>query len=85
MLLQSEMEFCAVGGSVDPNGGRRHEQREGMASNYGNLGIISQKRGDLDEAGNLWTKARDLYARMGMPHMVEQMQGWLDSLPGAGG
>ena len=32
MLLQSEMEFCAVGGSVDPNGGQRHEQPEAAAT-----------------------------------------------------
>ena len=28
VLLQSEMEFSAVGGSVDLNGGKQHEQGE---------------------------------------------------------
>ena len=28
-----------------------------------------------------WTKARDLHAKIGMPHMVKPMQEWLDSLP----
>ncbi len=58
---------------------------EGMASDYANLGTVFNRRGNLDEARRLWTKARDLYARIGMPHVVKQMQGWLDGLPGAGG
>ena len=57
---------------------------EGMAIQYGNLGIIFATRGELDEAGKRWTKARDLYAKIGMPQMVEKHQRWLDGLPDAG-
>jgi len=38
----------------------------------------------LDKARKLWTKALDLFAKIGMPHMVEKVQGWLDGLPNAG-
>ena len=58
---------------------------EGMATQYCTLGVIRQTRGDLDEARKLSTKARDLFAKTGMPHMVEEMQGWLDDLPDAEG
>lgn len=47
-------------------------RREGMATNYGNLGLIYQERGDLDETGVLWTKARELYRRLGMTAQVEK-------------
>ena len=57
------------------------ERPEGIAQEYCNLGLIFQTRGDLDEARKLWTKARDLYAKIGMPLMVEKVQGWLDDLP----
>ena len=53
---------------------------EGMAIGYGNLGSVFAKRGDLDEVRRLWTKARDQFAQIGMPHMVERVQGWLDRL-----
>ncbi|MHC4091204.1 MAG: tetratricopeptide repeat protein [Planctomycetota bacterium] len=55
---------------------------EGMANQYGNLGVVYETRGDLEQARKLWTKARDLFARIGMPHMVDQVQGWIDGLPG---
>ena len=51
---------------------------EGMASDYGNLGLIYQTRGDLDEARKLWGKAKELYQRIGMPHMVEEMARWIN-------
>ena len=57
---------------------------EGMAADYGNLGLVFQARGEPDEARKLWTKARDLYAEIGIPHMVERVQGGLDDLPDAG-
>ena len=53
---------------------------EGMATKYGNLGSICMKRGDLDKAREYWLKARELFKKIGMPHMVEKMQGWLESL-----
>ena len=55
-----------------------------MAAHYVNQGRIFQIRGDLDEARKLWTKSRDLYAKIGMPHMVEKVQGWLDDPLDAG-
>ena len=57
---------------------------EGMANQYGNLGNIFETRGELCEARKLWVKARDLYAKVGIPHMVEKVQGLLDDLPDAG-
>ncbi|MEE9212725.1 MAG: tetratricopeptide repeat protein, partial [Phycisphaeraceae bacterium] len=53
---------------------------EGMANAYSNLGVIYQTRGDPAGARELWVKARDLFAQIGMPHMVEMVQGWLDKL-----
>jgi hypothetical protein len=29
----------------------------------------------------MWTESRDLFARIGMPHMIKRLQGWLDVLP----
>ena len=40
-----------------------------------------QDRGDVERARELWSKARELYARIGMPHMVKHVQGSLDRLP----
>ena len=54
---------------------------DGVARHYTNLGRLFVARGDLDEARTHWTKARDLYARIGIPHMVEKLHGWLDDLP----
>ena len=56
---------------------------EGMASQYGNLGIVYEARGDFATARENGVKARDLYARIGMPHMVEKVQAWIDRLPSA--
>ncbi|MCP4248941.1 MAG: hypothetical protein GY778_18010, partial [bacterium] len=44
-------------------------------------GVVAEERGDLVEARKLWIKARNLFEKIGMPHMVEQVQGWLDDLP----
>ena len=54
---------------------------EGQASELGNLGAIAEARGHLAEARRLWTQSGDLFARIGMPHMVELVQSWLDGLP----
>ena len=56
---------------------------EGMANQYGNLGLIFQMRGGLDGARKLWSKARDLHAKIGIPHMVEKVPELLDGLPDA--
>jgi tetratricopeptide (TPR) repeat protein len=57
---------------------------EGMAIRYDNLGALYKQRGDLDAAREYWTRSRDLYARIGMPHRVEEVQSLLDGLPGKG-
>ena len=53
-------------------------RKEGMANQYGNLGNLAEQRGDTTEACRLWRQARDLFAQIGMPHMVEKVQGLLD-------
>lgn len=52
--------------------------KEGMANQYGNLGIIAQNRGDAAKAREMWKKSRDVYAVIGIPHMVERIQSWLE-------
>ena len=64
--------------AINENLGRQ----EGMATTYTNLGLVAEDRGDVDRARELWTKARDLYAKIGIPHEVNDVQGWLDGLPG---
>ena len=54
--------------------------KEGMANQYGNLGGLEHTRGNMAGARAFWGQARDLFAEIGMPHMVEQLQGWIDSL-----
>ena len=51
-----------------------------MAADYGNLGRLEHARGNMAGARAFWGQARDLYAEIGMPHMVEKLQGWIDSL-----
>ena len=51
-----------------------------MANQYGNLGGIYETRGALDAARDLWIKSRDLFQKIGMPHMVSKVEGWLDGL-----
>lgn len=43
--------------------------------------VETETDGELERARELWTKARDLYARIGMPHRVEKCRDWLDGLP----
>ena len=54
--------------------------KEGMANQYSNLGGLEKARGNLEAARDHWITARDLFATIGMPHMVEKTQGWLDGL-----
>lgn len=55
--------------------------QEGMANQYANLGTVAKAQGDLKRTRELWTKARDLYTRVGIPQVVTQMEKWLDELP----
>ena len=48
-------------------------RKEGMAKNYTNLGILADTRGEIWlRRGRFGRKAWDLYAEIGMPHMVEK-------------
>ena len=51
-----------------------------MANNYGNLGNLAAKRGELDEARANWERARDLFVEIGMQQMANDIQGLLDDL-----
>ena len=54
---------------------------EGMANDNGHLGSIFKTLSDADEALELWSKARDLFAQIGMPREGERRQRLLDGLP----
>lgn len=58
---------------------------EGTGIQYCNLGVILKRCGELDEARKLWTKARDVLGKIGMPHELQEVQGWLDDVPDAEG
>lgn len=53
-------------------------RKEGMANNYCNLGFVYVSRGKPDRAKEAWNAARYLYAEIGLPHMVEKVDGWLN-------
>ena len=52
-------------------------RKEGMAAKYGNLGVLSVQRGEREAGIALVSRARDLYAEMGMAPQVEQADDWL--------
>ncbi len=54
---------------------------EGQANAYANLGVIFALRCDLDQTRSYWRQARDLYQQIGMPHMVQKINDWLNNLP----
>ena len=58
---------------------------EGTASDYGNLGVVYETRGDLAKARDFWRRSVELYQRIGMPQMVQKVQGWIDELDQGGG
>ncbi len=58
--------------------------QEGIANDYVNLGSLAEDRGESELAREPWTKARDLYAKIGMPNDFKDVQGWLDGLPKPG-
>ena len=85
---------CWVGRVLEPEGAialrlsvnRSHKTRkiglfERRAMQFSNLGSIYKLRGDPEETRTLWTRARDLFEKIGMPHMVAKLQNWLDELP----
>lgn len=56
---------------------------EGMAVAYSNLGNICYTRGDVAATRDYWTRSRDLYAHIFIPHEILKLQACLDSLPPA--
>src|SRR3972149_8516176 len=58
-------------------------RKEGMANQYSNPGGLHRDRGDKSKAREYWTQSRDLFAEIGMPHMAEKVQGWIDELQDA--
>jgi tetratricopeptide (TPR) repeat protein len=53
---------------------------EGVARHSSNLGLVYQKHGDISKAREYWEKAVELYKRIGMPHMVEKVEGWIEEI-----
>ncbi len=51
--------------------------KEGMAMNFVNLGLIYKQRGDIGKAREYWEKAVGLFMKMGMPHEMEKVEGWI--------
>ena len=52
-----------------------------MASCYGNLGVVEEKRGDAPAARERWTAALELYRKIGIQDKVELIERWLNELP----
>ncbi len=55
-------------------------RKEGMASDYNNLGLIYQDRGELDEAEAMFRKALILFQQVGANPEVELVQRNLKAL-----
>ena len=53
---------------------------EGIATDYANLGFVYKIKGNSKNAREYWLKALELFKKIGMPHMIEKVQGWLDEL-----
>jgi len=53
---------------------------EGMAAEYANLGLIYEQRGDNDKARQYWEQAVGFYKQIGMPHMVEKVEEWIEGI-----
>ena len=55
-------------------------RQEGMAINYGNLGLIYKEKGQKDKAHEYWEKALEIFERIGIPHEAARVRKWLDEL-----
>jgi hypothetical protein len=51
--------------------------KEGMASDYGDLGNVEELRDNLQGACDYWRQSFDLYAEIGAVSMRDQVAGWL--------
>ena len=54
---------------------------EGMANQYHNIGEVLAARGDVPAAREMWTNARDLFARIGAKHLAGKTQDLIEKLP----
>ncbi len=59
---------------------KSHGFWEATASSYVNLGTVCEKSNNVKKAREYWDKALNLYKKVGISHMVEKVQGWLDKL-----
>ena len=55
-------------------------RQEGMASQYGNLGILYQTRGDLDQAETMYLKAISLFEEVGAKLQVAHVKQLLEAI-----
>lgn len=51
--------------------------KEGMANQYGNLGLLEKARGNITAACAHWGKSRDLFRQLGALPMVEKVERWM--------
>ena len=56
----------------------KESEEEAMVT--GNLGLIYEQLGDTRKAKEYWEKALGLFKKIGMPHMVEKVEGWIEGL-----
>ena len=54
--------------------------KEGMASDYANLGVLEKTRGNLSLARSHWELALDLFTQVGAAPPIATVSGWLNEL-----
>ena len=53
-------------------------RKQGMASDYGNLGNLHKTRANMDFVYENQIKAKNLFAEIGSAGTVEKIAGWMD-------
>ena len=56
-------------------------RQEGTAIQYRNLGWIARFRKRFETARDYWSKAKDIYTKIGIPKQVESIETLLAELP----
>lgn len=60
------------------------DKQDGIADVCVNMGRIRRDRGQIQDARQFWTRARDIYASIEMPRDAARLQTWVDELaPGS--
>jgi len=54
---------------------------EGIANQCGNLGVIHARRGDSGRARESFTRAREVFGKLGMSQAINMVQSLIDGLP----